>query len=160
MLFEEQQKFNQWWVWLLLVGVSLIPAYGIVQQVILGQPFGDKPASDLLLILMFLLTVILMLGFYAVTLRTTVTSDYVEIRFAPFFTKRWTWDEVKTAQIVDYGFVGYGVRVGTKYGTVYNVRGREGLYLGLKSGKKVCIGTQQADQLRTVIGDHFTRVRS
>ena len=61
---------------------------------------------------------------------------------------------MKTYQIVDYGFVGgWGIRMGTKYGTVYNTRGKTGLALTLLNGTRYCIGTQKEGELADFLKD-------
>lgn len=66
------------------------------------------------------------------------------------------WSNIEHAEMLDYGFVGgYGVRIGTKYGTVYNVKGRMGLALVLKSGKKLLIGTQRPDEMIEIVKLHL-----
>ena len=42
----------------------------------------------------------------------------------------------------------YGVRLGSKYGTVYNINGNKGLAIELKNGKKFMVGTQKAAELK------------
>ena len=46
--------------------------------------------------------------------------------------------KLKSAKIVNYGFVGYGIRLGSQYGTIYNVNGNKGFAIELSNGKKVC----------------------
>ena len=36
---------------MILIGIALIPVYGIYKQIIKNETFGDKPASDLELII-------------------------------------------------------------------------------------------------------------
>ena len=82
-------------------------------------------------------------------LRTEITDEKIDMKFFPFSNKTIPWSEVKSAEVLDYGFVGgWGVRIGTKYGTVYNTSGKIGLALELKSGKKICIGTQRGEELK------------
>lgn len=45
-LYSERQRFKQWWLWLILLGVNGLFLFGVFKQVIGGQPFGDKPMSD------------------------------------------------------------------------------------------------------------------
>ena len=45
-VFHEEQKFRQWFVWILLIGITLIPLVGLYQQLILKKPFGNNPMSD------------------------------------------------------------------------------------------------------------------
>jgi hypothetical protein len=59
---------------------------------------------------------------------------------------------VDKCQVIPYGFVGgWGMRLWTQYGTVYNVRGGKGLYVQLKNKKKFLVGTQQAEELERFI---------
>ena len=52
LFFKENQKFTQWWLWALLIGVVLIPIYGIYKQIIIGEQFGNNPLSNYGLILL------------------------------------------------------------------------------------------------------------
>ena len=44
--FKEQQQYTQWWLWIILFGIALLPIIGIYKQLILGEPFGSKPLPD------------------------------------------------------------------------------------------------------------------
>ncbi|OIQ30452.1 MAG: hypothetical protein BM564_03540 [Bacteroidetes bacterium MedPE-SWsnd-G2] len=150
--FSEKQRFNQWWLILLFIGLALIPLVGVYKQLILGQPFGDKPMSDSGLIIYAVLTFLFILGFQALTLKTKITSRSIAFQFYPFVKKEISWNEVKSAKLINYGFVGgWGIRLWTKYGTVYNVKGTKGLAIELNNGKKLVIGTQKSDTLQFVL---------
>lgn len=150
-LFTETQKFSFWWLWLLLGSITLLPIYGIYKQVILGVPFGSKPSSDLVLYFTLLLMLAVLFLFWKMVLKTEITDDYISIKFYPFVDTRFQWSDIISREIVNYGFVGYGIRIGTTYGTVYNTRGNKGLSIQLKNGKKYCIGTQREVELKSVI---------
>ena len=82
-------------------------------------------------------------------MKTEIDSKAIHINFVPLKKKRFEWSEIQSAEIIDYGFVGgWGIRLGTKYGTVYNTKGSEGLWLTLKDGKQFVIGTQRKDELQ------------
>ena len=87
-----------------------------------------------------------------IQLKTKITPKSIHIHFFPLVRKKIDWEEVANAEVVDYGFVGgWGIRLFTSYGTVYNIRGRFGLALELKSGKKLLIGTQKPEALKAYI---------
>lgn len=152
MLFKEEQRFNQWWLWLILIGINLIPAYGIYQQIFKGQAFGNHPLSDTGLIVLQIFLLLFLWAFRQLRLKTLINEEYIAFKFFPFADKTILWSEVKSARIVDYGFVGgWGVRLTSKYGTVYNTSGQMGLLLELKKGKKICIGTQRPEELSRLI---------
>ena len=150
--FKEKQQFTQWWLWALLIAIALIPAYGVYQQIIVGEPFGNVPLPDSALIL-FLLFTLLMIGLFWITeLRTVIDDEAIRIKYVPLTSKEFKWEDIARVELVDYGFVGgYGIRMGTKYGTVYNTRGKMGLAVELKNGKKYCIGTQRAEELSSFL---------
>lgn len=151
--FTETQKFTQWWLWLILIAVSAIPFYAIVQQIILDKgPFGDKPMPNEGLIITGLIMASLILLFYVLKLETQINKTSIHFNFFPFVSKTILWEEVKAAKVIDYGFVGgWGIRLWTGYGTVYNVRGSKGLLVELKNGKQFIIGTQKEKELTIFI---------
>src|SRR6056297_3174566 len=150
-IFKEEQKFTQWWLWVILTAIGLIPVYGIHQQFILGEPFGDNEMSDTGLIVFTVLVFALIAFFWTMRLKTEIDKSGIRIHFFPLLKKRVNWTEIKSAEIVNYGFVGFGIRMGTKHGTVYNTKGNKGLAVRLKSGEKFVIGTQQEKELNEII---------
>ncbi len=151
MSFKESQKFSPL-IYLLIAPFVLLIVYGLFKQIYLGEPFGDKPASDTSLVLILILLIGVLLLFWAMQLQTTITEKSIQIRFVPFVNKTILWKDVKSAEVLQYGFVGgWGIRLGTKYGTVYNISGNKGLAMELKSGKKILVGTQKEEELKKVI---------
>lgn len=148
-VFKEEQKITQWWLWLLLIALGLFIIVGLYKQLMLGEPYGSKPMSDLGLIIFAILMFGFIAMFYLITLKTVIDENEIHIHFFPFFKKHLSWQDIDTAEIVNYGFVGgWGIRISRKYGKVYNIRGNKGLEIRLKSGKKIMIGTQKEDELR------------
>ena len=108
------------------------------------------PDFGLIAFLLFMLAFVFF--FWKMELRTNIDEEGISVKFWPFTNKEIKWEEIAHAKIVNYGFVGgWGVRVGTKYGTVYNTNGKIGLALELKNGKKLCIGTQREEALNKII---------
>lgn len=151
-LFKEKQRFTQWWLWLILIPIVILPVVGIVQQLILGEEFGDNPMSDLGLIL-FAVFVFALLGlFLMMRLKTEIDQTEIRMSFIPFVKKRIKWSEIKKAEVLNYGFVGgWGIRLSFKYGTVYNIRGNKGLAIELRNGKRFVIGTQREEELKKIV---------
>jgi hypothetical protein len=150
-IFEERQKFTQWWFWLILIGLGSIAVYGFFTQIILGVQFGNKPMSDIGMAF-FVLGVFGFIYFnWCVTLISEINSDGIKMRFIPFVKRNIQWNEIQSVKIVNYGFVGYGIRLGSKYGTVYNINGNNGLAIELKNGKKFVIGTQRQNELNKAL---------
>ena len=150
-MFREVQRFTQWWFWLILLGIGGVALYGIYKQLILGEPFGDKPMSDPGLIAFSALMFGTIAFFLFVNLKTEIDDKEIRIAFIPFTKKTLSWKDVKKAEIVTYGFVGYGVRTSSKYGTVYNTKGNKGLAIELNNGRKFLVGSQKVDELKDII---------
>ena len=66
-VFKETQKFSQWWLWLILIGIGILPILGIYKQLIIGEKFGDKPMSDLGIII-FAVFVFSLIVYYLIAL--------------------------------------------------------------------------------------------
>ena len=149
--FLEEQRFDQWWLWLLLGLLGLLMGYGFYNQIVLGFAFGSHPMPNWGLAI-FSVSVFTMIGFFwCIRLRTEINGEWLRIRFTPLGKRSVRWADVKSAEVIDYGFVGYGYRLGTKYGTVYNTQGRSGLAVILKNGDKFLVGTQKEEELREVL---------
>jgi len=150
--FKEEQKFTQWWIWLILIGLGVVSIFGIYKQLILGEKFGDNPLPDIGLIIVSALIFSMIALFWFMRLKTEIDQVEIRINFFPFVKKRVSWKEIKNAKIVNYGFVGgWGIRIWTKYGTVYNTKGNKGLAIEFMNGKKILIGTQKETELNKIV---------
>ena len=158
-MFKEKQRFNQPWILILLALFGCIPIYGIYKQLYHGEYLGNNPMSDKGLIVFAFLCFSLIGLFLIMKLEIEIDDNEIKMRFFPFVRKTIKWKEVKSVEVIKYGFVGgWGIRTGTKYGTVYNTRGNIGLKLELLNGKKLLIGTQKQNELKEII-EHANRNR-
>lgn len=149
--FEECQKFDQWWLWSIIIIINIVSLWGLFQAVSLTEFLKNPSAHSEVWY-----TVLLLLGplvlIYIIRLETKINAHEVAILFFPFINKKILWSDIEHAEVIQYGFVGgWGIRIGTKYGTVYNTKGNIGLAIQLKNGKKYLIGTQQREQLNLLI---------
>ena len=125
-LFTEKQRFNQWWLWLIVIATCIVPIIGIYKQIINDVPFGNNPMSN----------------------NTLILSAVI----SPFVKRNYSFNEIETYKVIDYGFVGgWGIRYTMKYGTVYNTKGTKGLFIKLKDGKTMVVGTQKPEELQRII---------
>jgi hypothetical protein len=153
--FKEEQKFNQVWIWVLLIAMFGVWIWQLVQQVFMGIPFGNNPAPDFVVILLGLFPVGVVFLFRFLMLETLVDTEGIHYRFRPFQKKFKLikpedisrYEVKKYNPLMDYG--GWGIRLGsTSKGTAYNVRGNQGVLFELKSGKKFLLGTQEPNSFR------------
>ncbi|MDB5193466.1 MAG: hypothetical protein JWQ96_3029 [Segetibacter sp.] len=143
--FIEKQSFRQWYLWVLLLAPVALFTYAFIQQDILGKPFGDTPANDISLALILLFTIIVNYLFYKATLTTIVNKDGIFYKWSYLNTSfnKLYWHEIEKLEVINYSFLGYGIRLSKKYGTVYNVWGKTGLLVKKKNKAKILIGTQK-----------------
>lgn len=159
-IFTEKQKITQWWLWAMLLVITGFAIYAMVLQIFLDKPVGNNPTSDWALILIFIFMLV-MLGFMRyITLHTKIDEAGIHIKFIPFFSKSYHWDDIESIETTSYRFVGYGIRMFTKYGTVYNVKGNKGFAFTLKSGKKYLIGTQEPEKVQQLIEKYHSKNES
>lgn len=132
-IFRESQSFNQCWLWVLLIGVIAFVFY-------LQSSLG----------LIILIPVCLL--FFSIRLNTQIDENGLNFRLFPFLERKINWKDISSAKVVNYGFVGgWGIRLFTSCGTIYNVKGSKGLAVGLKNGRKFCLGTQKPQKLKRTL---------
>lgn len=148
--FREVQRFNQFWIWLILAVVVGIWLWGIIQQVLLGEPFGNNPVSDLGLFLIGFIVLIPVVLIFSIKMVTEIRKDGIYYKMAPLMKfKHIKPDEIKSWMVRNYSpireFGGWGIRFSMSNlgGKAINVKGRDGLQLELESGKRLLLGTQK-----------------
>jgi len=161
-LFQEKQKFTQWWLWLILLVPTIYVGYHILSPFFkknaIDDLFHSSTSSDSIvfppesLVAILILLAVLLFMFF-MTMTTKVDEEKIAVKHLFFVKKQWLWQDIASAEIITYGFVGYGIRISLNYGTVYNVKGNQGLLLQLKNGKKRLIGTQKPEELQKVIAN-------
>ena len=149
-VYVEVQAFRQWWLWLIVIAAALPTAGVLFYQLYTGAFVGDKPASNtILIILTLLIPVPLFFGFYFAKLTTIIDSTGIEygwnlptsdLNFIP-------WGDIDSIEMIEYKFVGYGYRISSDYGIVYNTKGKQGKHITKKDGRKILIGTTKPKAL-------------
>ncbi|WP_415325300.1 hypothetical protein [Chryseobacterium sp. MMS23-Vi53] len=134
-ILEEKQKFNQLLIWLPLIGLLIFVVFNY---------FKNSLTSNLIPVL---IVGILILFFLSITLKYSIFEQEIVISYFPFFKKKiFKKDEISEISIVTYNplldFGGWGVRYGKSGTTAYNIKGKTGIFVALKNGKRYLIGTQ------------------
>jgi len=156
-LFHEEQRFTQWWVWLIIL-VGIAPAWYIWwKQVVLREASGSDPTSEWTACIVWLGAGVLLPVFLAsMRLVTQVRHDGIYLRFIPF---HWRWVRIEPERIkgvqartynplLEYG--GWGIRYGAR-GKAYTISGNRGVELEFANGRTLLIGSQRAEELASVI---------
>lgn len=163
-VFEEVQRFRQGWLWALILTTSLLTAgafaWGLYQQLFLGKPWGASPMSDAGLLwtalAIFAVSAGLPLFFYAMRMTTRLADERLEIHYFPLRRKIVPLSHIISAEartyspIGDYG--GWGIKYGGREkGWVYNVSGNRGVFLVLRDGGRLMVGSQEAERLAAAL---------
>jgi hypothetical protein len=155
-LFKETQRFTQWWLWLILGGISAFQLYGCIRQVFLGLSFGNNPISNAALIGLNIFLLIILFFFWQIRLETVITKDRLYIKFFPFHFKFrfFPFSSISKAYVRKYSplqeYGGWGLRYGFG-GKAYNIKGNMGLQIDFKDSSNLLIGTQKAQELEAVL---------
>ena len=142
-IFNEEQSFSQVWLWVLL-GIETVAMF--LPLLITGQPWY-------MFLVMGCIMVLTLSIMGSLKLRTRIDDEGIHYRMIPFHRKDQTipWAEIdsvhvrKYSPIVEYG--GWGMRYG-RNGRALNVKGDQGIQVIKKNGKRILIGTQQADNAK------------
>ena len=149
--FNETQRFTQWWLWLILVGVWSAMVYSIITA---------PPQTGAAVYVSFGIGILLPLLFWQMRLITRITEEGIYVRFIPFHIKEkfFPWDTLTASYVRTYSplkeYGGWGIKYGFNgQGLVYNVVGNVGLQLQFKEGEAVLIGTQKGEEIKQVLAD-------
>ncbi|MFS4417669.1 hypothetical protein [Maribacter sp. 2307ULW6-5] len=154
-VFEETQRFTQWWLWLLLAVVSLAVLLPPLSQ--LAQT-GNTDLRDLdtgYWIGLGTMALVVLL-FVFMKLHTKIDEHGLSYQFFPIHLrpKTLTWKEVDTIGVRTYKplleFGGWGYRIG-RSGKALNVKGNKGIQIKLKNGDSLLIGTQKMEEVRLIL---------
>ena len=149
-LFTEQQRFTQWWLWLILLIAAAMPIFGLIKQLQAEHPFSDAEDNVGILISLFIMAAVGVL-FLIMRLETQISETAISVRFFPFHLKflQFPWSEVEQVYVREYSplseFGGWGLRYGLD-GKAYNVSGNQGIQIVFKNGKKLLIGTNKPEE--------------
>lgn len=167
--FKEEQRFNQWWMWAIIipvvVGMTILSSNKLHHWLSNEESIPEGMAIEwriLILIFGMIITLLLAYGIFKAKLETQIKDGSISYRFRPFIFK-WrklkkeeiiNWEVRSYSPIAEYG--GWGVRFTFGNSRAVNVKGNKGLQLHLKSGKKLLIGTQKPEEIREVMEKMMT----
>lgn len=157
-LFIEDQRFRQWWLWLIILGTDAVFLFWVCKQLILKVQVGDNPMSDSALLASTLGIILVTLLLFYTRLTTQIKKDGIYLKFFPFqwSYKHYSWDMIDKCYVRTYSplgeYGGWGIRYSMSgQGMAYNVSGNKGLQLELNNGKKILIGTDNPTELEAAL---------
>lgn len=157
--YKETQRFDQWWLRLLLAGVfivSMLPLYMMYHE------DGFEQDYNWVIFLTVGITFAVVFLFFILRLETKINAQGIHYRFFPLPEKQIPWQDIKECYVRQYSplkeFGGWGIRFGFN-GKAYNVKGNKGIQLVLKSSKKILIGTQNETEVKNVINSYKDNIK-
>jgi len=150
-MFNETQRFTQWWLWLILLSVWGLMVYSFIMA---------PPQTDTAAFVSFGIGILLPLLFWQMKLTTRIEAEGIYVRFSPFHFKEkfFEWESISASYVRTYSplkeYGGWGIKYGFNgQGLVYNVIGNVGLQLNFKEGEPVLIGTQKGEEIKAVLAE-------
>ena len=137
-IFEENQKFTQWWLWIILLSFPIISV----------GPFDDNEIN----IYYVLIGLLILCFFFLLQLRVKVSAEGLHYQFFPFHIKSHTikLEDIEKFKAMEYSplkeYGGWGIKYGFK-GKAYNVSGNKGVKIFLKNGLNIMFGSQKYNEL-------------
>ena len=115
LLFSEKQRFKQWWLWAILIGVNALMLSLVFTQIVNGRIIGDKPATNSQLITGAAISLLITIFILSIRLDTQIKTDGIYVKFFPLQTsfRFFTWNSLqkcyvrKYSPIAEYG--GWGL---------------------------------------------------
>ncbi len=141
--FEEVQPFSQTWLWILM-GLETVAI--LLPLIITSQPWYLYLMTAVIMVLTLSL-----LG--SLKLQTRIDEEGIHYRMTPFHWKDQLipWSDIDSVEVRQYSpikeYGGWGIRFG-RNGRAYNVTGNMGIQVVKKNGKRILIGTQQAEEAK------------
>ena len=137
-IFEENQKFTQWWLWVILLSFPIISV----------GPFDDNEIN----IYYVLIGLLIPCFFFLLQLRVKVSAEGLHYQFFPFHIKSHTikLEDIEKFKAMEYSplkeYGGWGIKYRFK-GKAYNVSGNKGVKIFLKNGLNIMFGSQKYNEL-------------
>jgi hypothetical protein len=152
--FKEIQrppKLLQIAIGILVVG-SIVLAFG--NLFVSGQNTGENTFGFVLSLIVGVPALYIL---FTIRLETEIDAHGITYRFFPIqrSLKFITWDDIDSAEVrryrplLEYG--GWGLRHSFRNGKAYNIKGKDGLQLVMKDGKKILLGTQRPDDITSFL---------
>jgi heme/copper-type cytochrome/quinol oxidase subunit 4 len=149
-LFREEQRFRQGWVWFTFLLSIIVTIAAIVVAVSVKQ----ESKADMVIVFVVVIPVQLLVAslLYYTKLQTQITTKGIRFRWAPLTKfKQIRWEELKKVEVLKGPPLQYGFHLTIRYGRVHKVTDGKGMQLYLKNGRKIFLGTQRLNAFREAV---------
>ena len=103
-LFEETQRFKQWWIWVPLIVLGFFSIYSIVGPVIFQELHASLSTVSYVFFMLAGITLFLLVLFYFLKLETVITEEAISARLFPLQIKfrKFDWPHISGAYVRKY----------------------------------------------------------
>jgi hypothetical protein len=140
-----------WYFYVPVILIACLSWYEFFQQIIFRIPFGNTPASNTeIWIIWIAFGILTPFIFLYMKLVTEIREDGIYVRFVPFVKRFFAYHEIKHVKACTYNpfvYGGWGIRWHPTKGWAYNMRGNKGILIEFKNGKQVLIGSEKSEEL-------------
>jgi len=157
-VFVEEQRFNQWWVYVILAIPLLAPLLAFLFK---ANYNNDREVNAIGISFSLIIVSLVVIFILLVRFKTKIDENGVYYQYYPinFNEKFIPWSDIskcfirKYHPILEYGGWGYKMSPFGR-GRVLNVKGNMGIQLEFKNGKKLLLGTQSAEVVEKALKNY------
>ncbi|MBU0695273.1 MAG: hypothetical protein KKE39_01925 [Bacteroidetes bacterium] len=154
-MYIEEQKFNQKWIYILLITILILFITGLIYQKITGHLIGNQPMSNNQYLFCIIFFIFLIIAIKKLKIKLTIDKSGIIISLFSLKFIKYKWDNIEKVFIRNYDtigeFGGWGVRYSFSNGLAFIISGNKGLQIVLKTNKKVLISTQLPEKLQSFL---------
>lgn len=155
-VFEERQRFTQWWLWLIVIVMDAGYSFALGRHIFLQMQAGQEPQINTGMLIPVVIVFLITLLFILLRLDTIIDDAGIHVRFFPFHLsfRHYGWETIsncfvrKYKPLLEYG--GWGIR-GTGKNKALNVKGDMGIQIEFFDGKRLLIGTSKFEEVSKVL---------
>ena len=156
-LFHESQRFRKSWLVMLLLFGMLVPIGILVYMLTIDEVNTMELVLSIIAVVAFEIPIFIF--FYCSKLEIKVIQEGISYRWWPL-QKKFRMILVHEANeiiVIESPTSPYGMHWRLRYGWVNNVGAKRGFQFNLKSGKKIFIGSERINELKTALEKVFKR---
>jgi hypothetical protein len=152
-IYQEVQMMRDTGMAYIFGGMSLLGLIGIIISLATKNDVNIEEViltSSIIAAALFLMVWL----FYSLKLEVKIDENRISYRMPPLINKEKFIhrDEIEEFEVLEYQpirqYGGWGIRFSMKHGKAITISGKEGLFITLKTGKKLLLGTRKKEDIR------------
>ena len=157
-VFKETQRFDQWWLRVLLIAALLVAINPLFFN--FSHTISSRSEITGIITSVLIITALFATFWFLFKLETRIDDEGVSYRYMPFHRKPRLrrWDKIKSIKVRKYNpikeFGGWGYRIGLRKKRALNVKGNMGIQIDYKNGRKLLLGTQRPKEVESILNTY------